>query len=123
MKDVWLKLAVISENTVGTSRGIMGGCGLSIYIEAGGMKILFDTGESGVLLNNADMMGIYLPKNILRGLFLNSIKLRGVHHVVDFGPELRRHQHHRQARQTHQLPVCKSGSLLIRASETGRFRR
>ncbi|MDD4335587.1 MAG: MBL fold metallo-hydrolase [Desulfotomaculaceae bacterium] len=60
MKDVWLKLAVISENTVGTPCGIMGEWGLSIYVEAGGMKILFDTGESGVLLNNADMMGIDL---------------------------------------------------------------
>ncbi|MDD2553981.1 MAG: MBL fold metallo-hydrolase [Desulfotomaculaceae bacterium] len=60
MKDVWLKFAIISENTVGTSRGIMGEWGLSIYIEAGGMKVLFDTGESGVLLNNANMLGIDL---------------------------------------------------------------
>lgn len=60
MKDVFLKLAILSENTVGNSRGLVGEWGLSIYIEAGGMKILFDTGESGELLNNADMMGIDL---------------------------------------------------------------
>ncbi len=60
MKDVWLKLAVLSENTVGTSGGLIGEWGLSIYIEAGGMKILFDTGESGALLSNADALGIDL---------------------------------------------------------------
>jgi len=38
----------------------VGEWGLSIYIEVNGMKILFDTGESGGLLNNADVMGIDL---------------------------------------------------------------
>lgn len=60
MKDVWLKFAVLSENTVGNSRGLVGEWGLSIFIEVNGMKILFDTGESGGLLNNADVMGIDL---------------------------------------------------------------
>lgn len=59
-KNVHLKFAVLSENTVGTSRGIVGEWGLSIYIEVNGMEILFDTGESGLLLNNADVMGIDL---------------------------------------------------------------
>lgn len=60
MKDVFLKLAVLSENTVGNSSGLVGEWGLSIYIEVNGMKILFDTGESGGLLNNAAAMGIDL---------------------------------------------------------------
>lgn len=60
MNNVWLKLAVVCENTVGTTGGIIGEWGLSIYLEVSGMKILFDTGESGVLLNNADIMGIDL---------------------------------------------------------------
>lgn len=60
MKNVFLKLAVLSENTVGTSRGLVGEWGLSIHVEVNGMKILFDTGESGGLLNNADALGIDL---------------------------------------------------------------
>ncbi len=60
MKDIWLKFAVLSENTVGVPNGIIGEWGLSIYLEAGGIKILFDTGQSGVLLNNAGRMGIDL---------------------------------------------------------------
>ena len=53
-------LAALSENTVGNSRGLVGEWGLSIYIEVNGMKILFDTGECGGLLNNADVLGINL---------------------------------------------------------------
>ncbi|MDD4169844.1 MAG: MBL fold metallo-hydrolase [Desulfotomaculaceae bacterium] len=60
MKDAFLKLAVLSENTVGNSRGIVGEWGLSIFIEVNGMKILFDTGERGNLLSNSDIMGIDL---------------------------------------------------------------
>jgi 7,8-dihydropterin-6-yl-methyl-4-(beta-D-ribofuranosyl)aminobenzene 5'-phosphate synthase len=60
VKNAFLKLAVLSENTVGTSQGIVGEWGLSIFIEVNGMRILFDTGERGSLLNNAAAMGIDL---------------------------------------------------------------
>lgn len=60
MKNAFLKFAVLSENTVGVPRGLVGEWGLSIYIEVNGMKILFDTGESGGLLNNAEAMEIDL---------------------------------------------------------------
>ncbi|OPY58091.1 MAG: Metallo-beta-lactamase superfamily protein [Pelotomaculum sp. PtaU1.Bin035] len=56
MKD-FLKLAVLSENTVGIPLGIVGEWGLSILIEVSGMKILFDTGERGNLLGNSVVMG------------------------------------------------------------------
>ena len=62
MKDAFLKIAVLSENTVGTSQGIVGEWGLSFIIEVNGMKILFDTGERGSLLNNSDVMGIDLKQ-------------------------------------------------------------
>ncbi|MDD3654658.1 MAG: MBL fold metallo-hydrolase [Desulfotomaculaceae bacterium] len=59
MKDAFLKLAVLSENTVAMPGGI-GEWGLSILIEVNGRKILFDTGERGNLLGNSRVMGIDL---------------------------------------------------------------
>lgn len=60
MKDAFLKLTVLCENTVGVPHGIVGEWGLSIFIEVNGKKILFDTGERGSLLNNAAVLGIDL---------------------------------------------------------------
>lgn len=60
MKDAFLKLTVLCENTVGVPHGIVGEWGLSIFIEVNGKKILFDTGERGNLLNNATVLGIDL---------------------------------------------------------------
>ena len=55
-----IKFAFLSENKSGHSH-IKAEWGLSIYIEAGGKKILFDAGASDVLYReNAELMGIDL---------------------------------------------------------------
>jgi 7,8-dihydropterin-6-yl-methyl-4-(beta-D-ribofuranosyl)aminobenzene 5'-phosphate synthase len=41
-------------------RGFTGEHGLSLYVEAGGAKLLFDTGQSGVFIRNASNLGIDL---------------------------------------------------------------
>lgn len=55
-----LKITVLSENTVGVPMGLTGEWGLAMLVETAGMKILFDTGEKGGLLNNAATLGIEL---------------------------------------------------------------
>jgi len=55
-----LKITVLSENTVGLSRGVTGEWGLSLLVEAGMKRILFDTGEGGNLLGNAVSLGVRL---------------------------------------------------------------
>ena len=57
---------VLSENT--TSSDKLGSeHGLSLYIETGTHKILFDTGASGLFAENAEKMGAPIPplKNVL----------------------------------------------------------
>jgi 7,8-dihydropterin-6-yl-methyl-4-(beta-D-ribofuranosyl)aminobenzene 5'-phosphate synthase len=56
-----MKLTVLSENT-SAYEALECEHGLSIYIEASGRRILFDTGASSVFLNNADKLGIDLSK-------------------------------------------------------------
>ena len=53
-----MKLTVLCENT---SRCALG-CehGLSLYIESGGTKLLFDTGQSGLFAENAAALGVDL---------------------------------------------------------------
>jgi len=55
-----IKVTVLVENTVGIPAGLTGEWGLSMLIEAGGKKILFDTGESGGLANNAAALKVDL---------------------------------------------------------------
>ncbi len=60
MRDDFVKLTVLCENTAGVAHGLVGEWGLSIFIEKNGKKILFDTGQSGSLLTNAAVLGIDL---------------------------------------------------------------
>jgi len=53
-----LRVTVLVDNTTLTDRYFCGEPGLSLFIESGGKKILFDTGYSGLFLENAKKMGI-----------------------------------------------------------------
>ena len=55
-----LSLTVLVDNTTITDRYFCGEPGLSLLLETGGKKILFDTGYSGMFLKNAEKMGIGL---------------------------------------------------------------
>lgn len=54
-------LTTLSENTV-SGPGFMAEWGLSILIQVGRLKVLFDTGGSGVAVHNARRLGIDLSK-------------------------------------------------------------
>ena len=54
-----MKVTILTENTV-SRRGLLAEHGLSVLIEAGNRRILFDTGQSGVYLHNAQKLGISL---------------------------------------------------------------
>lgn len=51
-----MKLTVLTENTA-NKRGMLAEHGLSVLVEAGGKKLLFDTGQSDVFLKNARALG------------------------------------------------------------------
>jgi 7,8-dihydropterin-6-yl-methyl-4-(beta-D-ribofuranosyl)aminobenzene 5'-phosphate synthase len=55
-----LTLTILIDNTTFTDHDFCGEAGLSFFIETAGKKILFDTGLSGLLLTNAEKMGISL---------------------------------------------------------------
>lgn len=55
-----MKLTVLVDNNTYIDRYYLGEPGLSIYIEDGPCRILFDTGYSDVLLRNAEKLGIDL---------------------------------------------------------------
>jgi 7,8-dihydropterin-6-yl-methyl-4-(beta-D-ribofuranosyl)aminobenzene 5'-phosphate synthase len=55
-----LTLTVLVDNTTLTDHDFYGEAGLSFLLETAGKKILFDTGLSGLLLTNAEKMGIDL---------------------------------------------------------------
>lgn len=50
-----MKLVILAENTV-NKRGLLAEHGLSVLVEAAGRRILFDTGQSGVYLQNAQKL-------------------------------------------------------------------
>lgn len=52
-----MKIITLIENLV-YKQGLVAEHGLSIYIETGNRKILFDTGQSGSFLQNAQQLGI-----------------------------------------------------------------
>lgn len=54
-----MKVTVLTENTA-NRRGLLGEHGLSVLIEGQGRKLLFDTGQSGVYVHNAEKLGIRL---------------------------------------------------------------
>lgn len=53
------RITVLVENTAG-GRGTLAEHGLSFWIEIGSRRILFDTGQSDILLHNAQVLGIDL---------------------------------------------------------------
>jgi 7,8-dihydropterin-6-yl-methyl-4-(beta-D-ribofuranosyl)aminobenzene 5'-phosphate synthase len=53
------RITVLVENTAG-GRGTLAEHGLSFWIEIDSRKILFDTGQSDILLHNAQILGIDL---------------------------------------------------------------
>lgn len=54
-----MKISVLCENT-SLGNGLINEHGLSIYIEALGKRILFDTGQSDAFARNAELMGVDL---------------------------------------------------------------
>jgi 7,8-dihydropterin-6-yl-methyl-4-(beta-D-ribofuranosyl)aminobenzene 5'-phosphate synthase len=56
-----LQITTLSENTAGLG-SFLAEWGLSILVETGGLKILFDTGQSISASHNADLLGIDLSK-------------------------------------------------------------
>ena len=55
-----IKITTLSENTA--DLGYLGEWGLSMFIEADGLKVLFDTGAGIAAIHNAQLMGIDLSK-------------------------------------------------------------
>ena len=56
-----MKITALMENT-GEGCGLSVEHGLSLYIEAAGKKVLFDTGASGTFARNAEVLGIDLAR-------------------------------------------------------------
>ena len=55
------RIICLSDNLAPSGSGYWAEHGLSFYIESGGMKVLYDTGQSGdVLLHNALLAGVNL---------------------------------------------------------------
>ncbi len=54
-----IRITTLVENTAG-SRGLLGEHGLSFWIEFGGRKVLFDTGQGYVINKNAGRLGVRL---------------------------------------------------------------
>ena len=52
-----LKVTILVENTVGYPIGLLAEWGLSMLLDFGDERILFDTGEQGNLVNNAQILG------------------------------------------------------------------
>ena len=59
-----MKVSVLIENSVGVliPTGLVGEHGLSLWIEVGKYRILFDTGQTGKVVENAIRLGIDLKK-------------------------------------------------------------
>ncbi|MFP4443826.1 MAG: MBL fold metallo-hydrolase, partial [Spirochaetia bacterium] len=57
-----MKLTILAENTVSpeAKRNCVAEWGLSVFIETPEVKILFDTGHSGIFASNAENLGIAL---------------------------------------------------------------
>ncbi len=53
-----LKISVLVDNNALLEGYFLAEAGFSLWVECGGRKILFDTGFSGIFLNNARLMGI-----------------------------------------------------------------
>lgn len=58
-----VKITILSENT-SEKENLAAEYGLSMWIEADGTDILFDTGMSGAFAKNAEVLGIDLSKAV-----------------------------------------------------------
>lgn len=58
-----IKITILSENTSGEA-SLTAEYGLSMWIEADGTDILFDTGMAGAFAKNAEVLGIDLSKTV-----------------------------------------------------------
>jgi 7,8-dihydropterin-6-yl-methyl-4-(beta-D-ribofuranosyl)aminobenzene 5'-phosphate synthase len=56
-----MKIVTLIENVV-YDQGLVAEHGLSVYIETGNHKLLFDTGQSGLFLQNAKTLGIKIEE-------------------------------------------------------------
>ena len=56
-----MKITVVVENTVSTKtdKPLLGQHGLSMLLEHGGKRLLFDTAQSGILTENLALLGIH----------------------------------------------------------------
>lgn len=52
-----VKVTILVENTVGVPLGLLSEWGLSMLLDFGDERILYDTGEQGNLMNNAQILG------------------------------------------------------------------
>jgi len=55
-----MKLQVLMDNCTLTGRRLLGEPGFSVYLEDGDLRLLLDTGASGVFLENAEALGLSL---------------------------------------------------------------
>ncbi len=53
-------LTTLVENSVPKARGVIAEHGLSFFIEAGGRRVVFDTGQGFALVQNAEALGVDL---------------------------------------------------------------
>ena len=56
-----IKVTVMVENTA-SGEGMIPEHGICFWIEIGSIKVIFDTGQSGALLNNARILGVSLEQ-------------------------------------------------------------
>lgn len=60
IREITMKIQILAENTA--REGFIPEHGLSIYIEALGKKLLFDTGSSGIMADHARKLGVELSQ-------------------------------------------------------------
>jgi len=88
-----IKITVLVENSVG-KQSLLSEHGLSFWIEDGEHKILFDTGQSDILLDNARVLGINLKDTdaivLSHGHYDHT---GGLHKVLEMAPTAKVYLH------------------------------
>jgi 7,8-dihydropterin-6-yl-methyl-4-(beta-D-ribofuranosyl)aminobenzene 5'-phosphate synthase len=88
-----IRITVLAENTV-YQAGLRGEHGLSVWVEADGKRILFDTGQTDLLLDNAKTLGIDLAQTdaivLSHGHYDH---VGGLDRALDLAPEARVYLH------------------------------
>ncbi|MCI4626644.1 MAG: MBL fold metallo-hydrolase [Candidatus Magnetoovum sp. WYHC-5] len=57
-----MKVTVLTDNYVGVSKGLMAEHGFCVHIDMGATQVLFDTGQSGIVVENAKTLQIDLAR-------------------------------------------------------------